>query len=331
MPQLRQDLVTGHWVVIAPERAKRPNDFIAAEPTKQSSTASCPFCLHSDVYKKQRLKKFETEHIYVIPNSYPAFLEDPRNCSHRSYPVEDGFYNARPATGGHDVIIIKDHEHTLFDFTAERLTELMTMAKRRYLYWHHDCNTNYAMLIYNQGVQAGASIAHPHAQLFASNIIPNQVSRELAGSQHYYEERGSCVFCDIITHEQKQKVRVVAENASFLAVTCYAARFPFETWILPKIHQSIFEDSSPTLLSHLGEMMQIVIERLGAVLKQPALNFYLHDSPISVSEGKHYHWHLEVAPRVSTYGGYELGSGTIIDVMSPEDAAKYLRDGEQNN
>lgn len=183
----------------------------------------------------------------------------------------------------------------------------------------------YSMLIYNQGVGAGASIHHPHAQIMASNIIPNYISKEVAGSERYFENNGSCVFCDLTSHEKTSKTRVIEETANFIAFTFYAARFPFEVWVLPKLHSAHFEDEKDEILPELSKVMRSVIAKIGKTLERPALNFFLHDLPTTLDRADYYHWHIEIAPRVSTYGGYELGSGTVIDVMAPEDAAEFLK------
>jgi len=324
MPQLRQNIITGEWVVIAPERAKRPSDFMAVESLKPShSSINCPFCPDGKAFKN-KLTEPESKNIYVIANNFPAFLEDESVSSSRSYKVEDGFYNLRPATGGHDVIIIKSHDKQLFDFSPALWGELFAVAKKRYEHWRTVNNAHYSMLIYNQGPKAGASVVHPHAQLMASNIIPNQISKELRGSQSYFEENGTCVFCDLIEHEKREKTRVIDETPDFIAFTFYAARFPFEMWVLPKRHIAHFEEETEPQLAKLGKIMQRLIARYGKLLHQPSINFFLHDLPNSVEDADYYHWHIEIAPRVATYGGYELGSGTVIDVMSPEEAAKFL-------
>lgn len=325
MPQLRQNLITGDWVVIAPERAKRPQEFVVADTLRYEVRARCTFCLDGPVYKKENIKEFETKEIYVVPNKFPAFLEDPSMCSPRTYKLEGGFYRARPSTGGHDVIIVKDHDRQLFDLTARQWAEMFLVAKRRYRYFRRQCKHDYSMLIYNQGAQAGASIYHPHAQLFASNIIPNLVSRELRGAEGYYERNAACVFCDFASHEIEEKVRLIQRTKNYLAVTFYAARFPFEIWVLPTHHLSHFEDESDGHLGELSELLADVTARLDRVLKKPPFNFFIHDLPASIGETEYYHWHLEITPRVSMYGGYELGSGVVIDVMAPEVAAEYLR------
>lgn len=325
MPQLRQNIITGEWVVIAPERSKRPSDFISADTVKAESTVADPFALTAHAYTKERLKDFETKHIYVFPNKYPVFLEDPKKCSHRTYRLESGFYGARPSTGGHDVIVIKEASLDVFSFTNQLWSELFSMAKRRFQYWRHDCNAEHTMFIYNQGAKAGASILHPHAQIFASNIIPNQIFREMQGAQQYFINNGISVFDDLIAHEKIAKNRIVAENGQFLAFTFYAARFPFEVWILPKKAGAHFDQEKETTLHALGEVLAKVMGQYAEVLHRPDLNLFLHDLPKSVTETDYFRWHIEITPRLTTYGGYELGSGVIVDVMSPEDAAEYLR------
>ncbi len=341
MPQLRQNIITGEWVVIAPERSKRPSDFISSEGIKPTTNLNCPFCADNPNYKKNRLKDFdverkmrklrdnvvidENESIYVIPNKYPAFIEDESHASPRAHRLENGFYNVRPSTGGHDVLIIKKHEHQLYDFTDKVWEDLFKVAQKRYTHWRQDKNTLYSMLIYNQGINAGASIHHPHAQIFASNIVPNHITKELIGSEQYYENNGGCVFCDLIKHEQLHKVRVVEENSHFIAITFYAARFPFEVWVMPKTHSDTFENEKAETIECLANIMKKVTKRIGKTLQRPSLNFWLHDTPTTIDRADYFHWHIEIAPRVSTYGGYELGAGTVIDVIAPEDAAEFLR------
>lgn len=324
MPQLRQNIITGEWVVIAPERAKRPNDFVVAETIKPVSKIDCPFCPESENYQKQRVKGFESNNIYVIRNKYPAFIETKEECSPRTYHVEGGFYHTKPGLGGHDVIVIKDHDPQIFDFTITIWQELLAMFAKRYRYWRQDCNTEYAMAIYNQGQRGGASIYHPHAQLFASDIIPNQVVKEQHGAELYYEKHTRCVFCELIKHEMTQKIRVIYESPDIIACTFYAARFPFEIWAFPKKHLSHYETTTRHDHLAIAKCLKNITDKLGMTLKNPPLNFYLHDLPIAISDSRYYHWHIEITPRVSTYGGYELGSGVIIDVMPPEEAAEYL-------
>lgn len=323
MPQLRQNIITGDWVVIAPERAKRPTDYVTADTVKYQSKAECGFCVGQKVYW-ERIKKYDTSHIYVVANKYPAFMENDGDCP-RSYKVEDAFYRARPSTGGHDVVVIKKHDLDLPKFTKAIWMELLETFKTRYLYFHEEKGVAYTMPIYNHGREAGASIEHPHAQIFASNIIPNIITHEMHHTEKYFEHNGSCVFCDLICHEKEFKTRVLFENQDFIAFSFYAARFPFEIWIMPKEHQSRFENEPKSRYANLADCLIDVFSKLAKTLNDPPVNFFVHNLPNSSTQTDYYHWHIEIAPRITGYGGFEMGSGTIIDVFSPEIAAGFLK------
>ncbi|MEK7548422.1 MAG: HIT domain-containing protein, partial [Patescibacteria group bacterium] len=187
------------------------------------------------------------------------------------------------------------------------------------------CHARYTMLIYNQGQPSGASIYHPHAQLFSSNIVPDRILLELDGAKKYFDQRQRCVFCQLLLQEKEAEIRVICESDQFIAFTFYAARSPFEIWVLPKEHGASFASITPAQIKNLATALGHVFGLLDQTLDQPALNFFIHDRPTNSDQFDSYHWHIEIFPRLSLYGGYELGGGTIIDIMSPEDAAKYLR------
>lgn len=331
MPQLRENIITGDWVVITPERAKRPSDYKVDSAPILSEKDSCPFCPGTDGYRaNSHVRGAETEHFYVIKNKYPAFLEGEEHASVRSYYPEKGFYRARAAIGAHEVVVAKNHDQNLITLTANEIAEMMKVFCHRYEDLKKDPNVISIMPIYNHGSSAGASISHPHAQIFASPVVANTVGRELTGAEEYYGINGSCVFCDIIAHEKKEQIRVVSENRNFLAATFYAARFPLETWIYPKRHDSQFENTPHHELLDLAEVLLDVLKRMERNIPHIPLNFYIHTLPTIHSKSYSYHWHLEITPRLANYGGYELGSGVIIDIMSPEDAAEYLRKPNSN-
>jgi UDPglucose--hexose-1-phosphate uridylyltransferase len=182
--------------------------------------------------------------------------------------------------------------------------------------------------IYNHGAEAGASINHPHAQIFASGIVANEVERELDGADNYFGINGACVYCDMIAHEKKEKIRVVYENESFIAFNFFAPKFPFETWVLPKKHESQFELSKPAILKECADAMVEVFSMMDKTLEDPPLNFFIHTLPTIHDNSESYHWHIEIAPRVSRYGGFELGSGVIINTMPPEEATGFLKESK---
>ena len=260
-----------------------------------------------------------------MPNKFPAFVATGQH-EVRSYYPEAGFYRAKPAVGGHDIIVIKQHDLLLPHFTQETMVELISTFQKRYLYYRANAEVEYVLAFYNHGPAAGASIDHPHAQVVASSIVPNHITKEKHGSERYFEINGQCVYCDMINHERNEKCRILAENDGFIMFTFFAARFPFEIWILPKEHQSEFEKISESLMQDLATVLRQGFSMLDQTLHNPDLNFFIHSLPTTSEDAEYYHWHIEIAPRVALYAGFELGSGTIIDVVSPEKAAEFLRD-----
>jgi UDPglucose--hexose-1-phosphate uridylyltransferase len=326
MPELRQNIITGDWVVVAPERAKRPRDFVIPKSVKIAHKENCPFCRESNGFKEnEEFIRMETEHTYVVENRFPAFVEDESKKTVRSFYPENGFYRARASVGDHEVIIIKDHDDSLPQFSNSLMTELLEVIRSRYIWMKEHEKVASIMPIYNHGAESGASIDHPHAQIFASGVVSNEVGKELEGAERYYGINGSCIYCDILKHEQAEKIRVVHQNEDFIAFNFYASRFPFETWILPKEHESQFEETSKSSMKNLGEIMADVLHKIDKTLDNPPLNFYIHTLPTIHESSAAYHWHVEIAPRVSRYGGFELGSDVIINTMPPESAKMYLK------
>lgn len=329
MPQLRQNIITGDWVVIAPERAKRPSDFITSGMVRRDHKDSCAFCLGSAAWQTRLAGvKNETDHIYIIPNKYPAFVSAADQCERRSFSQET-FYLSKPAVGGHEVVVIKDHDLLLPNFPQIVMVELLSTLQHRYRWYRQAaCRPEYTMGIYNYGQEAGASIWHPHAQLFASSIVPNLIQKETQGAERYFESNGVCVFCDLVRHEQLTKTRLQVQTKRFTSFTFYAARFPFELMILPNHHQSRFEDASLVEIENLATVLREILERIERTLNNPPLNIFIHSQPNTSGDADYYHWHVEIAPRLTTYGGFELGGSTIIDIVSPEKAAGFLMDGK---
>lgn len=325
MPQLRQNIVTGEWVVIAPARSQRPDDYAKAIRREiVSNKSTCVFCPKGSEHKR-RFTQYDNKHTWVIANKYPAFVCDAKQCSTRSFYTESSFYRAKDAVGEHDVIVIYDHDSTLPNFSLATWQDLFETIELCMLEHSRNHVVEHIMPIYNHKPEAGASISHPHAQIFSSPVIPNSINKELDGSKRYFENNGFCVFCDLVKHEKKSSTRVIFENEEFIAFTFYAARFPFEIWVIPKIHHSSFESVNKKTRKYLSEAMQDSIARLSNLLADPPLNWWIHTLPTVESHSDYYHWHIEIAPRLTGYGGFELGSGMVIDIQDPEESAEYLR------
>ena len=321
MPKLRQNPLTGEWVVIAPERAKRPDDYVLPKPiAKKKILEFCNFCEGGEAYN-ERLEGVGTKHIYVVNNKYPAFVPK------ESIILDAGkIYNSQQSTGGHEVIVFLDHQTDIEELPTAQLDELLEVYQQRIAYYKQKPEIEYVMPIHNHGAEAGESIEHPHSQLFASCVLPNLIAREIAQTRKFHQKENRCIFCEIIKEEKTFGARLLIETEDFLSFCAYAARVPFEIWILPKTHQEHFDHLTKPKRQQLAQLMSAVIKKLYQGLNDPPFNFFVHTAPAKMSRPLgFYHWHIEIMPRLTIFGGYELGSGIIIDVVSPEKSAEFLR------
>jgi UDPglucose--hexose-1-phosphate uridylyltransferase len=258
----------------------------------------------------------------VVPNKYPALrIEGELNRE------GDGVYDKMNGVGAHEVIIEStNHRDTLSGVTEKQFEDILWAYRDRIIDLKKDPRFRYILIFKNHGEAAGASLEHTHSQLIALPIIPKRVAEELDGSLEYYNYKERCIFCDIIRQEIMQGTRIVAENQDFIAVSPYAPKAPFETWILPKKHESAFENAQKHQYENLARLFSNTLKRMDKVLNSPPYNFILHTSPLKNGDSQHYHWHFEIMPTLTKVAGFEWGSGFYINPTPPEEAAKFLRD-----
>jgi UDPglucose--hexose-1-phosphate uridylyltransferase len=176
------------------------------------------------------------------------------------------------------------------------------------------------------GAAAGASIEHTHSQLIVTPIVPINVQEEMNGALEFFNYRGRCIYCDMVHQELSSERRVVLETPHFVSLAPFASRFPFETWIIPKSHNSHFENIQKTEVDELGTVLKTILLKLESALENPAYNYIIHTSPFDSQALPHYHWHLEVIPRLTRVAGFEWGTGFYINSVPPEQAAQFLRE-----
>jgi UDPglucose--hexose-1-phosphate uridylyltransferase len=190
-----------------------------------------------------------------------------------------------------------------------------------------DFRFKYVLIFKNEGEVAGSSLEHSHSQLIALPIIPKTVKEEMDTAKQYYDSKERCIFCDIINQEIETGKRVIYENDKYVAVAPFAPREPFETWILPKLHESNFGPSDKSF-SGLADIMQRVLKQLDKVLDTPPYNFILHTSAFKDEINDYYHWHIEIMPKLTRTAGFEWGSGFYVNPTPPEEAAKFMREAK---
>src|SRR3989304_2106663 len=175
---------------------------------------------------------------------------------------------------------------------------------------------------------ARRSLSPPHSQLIALPMVPKRTSEEMDAAEHYFARQGTCVYCDLIAQELAGRERVVYENECFIAVAPFAARFPFETWILPKAHMASFGGISAEDVPAMAHVLKTTLLKLALCLGNPPYNYIVHSAPYGSPSSPAYHWHVEIMPQLTRAAGFEWGSGFHINPVAPEDAARYLRETE---
>jgi UDPglucose--hexose-1-phosphate uridylyltransferase len=329
LPELRKDPITGRWVIIATDRAKRPNDF-SRQPVISRGSANCPFDAGREFKTPPEILSYRTSGgpnqpgwtLRVIPNKFPALRVEGELTREG-----EGLYDKMSGVGAHEVIIESpDHVLSIGDLPEKSVEDLFWAFRDRITDLKKDRRLRYIILFKNHGEAAGASLEHTHSQLIALPVIPGRAQEELDGARRYYDFKERCVYCDIIRQELEDRSRLVVETDQTVAVAPWAPRFPFETWIIPRRHASNFEESDVAGIQSLGSVVRTVIRKLEKVLESPPYNFVMHTGPIQESPSLSYHWHVEVIPKLTRVAGFEWGTGFYINPTPPEEAAAFLRD-----
>jgi UDPglucose--hexose-1-phosphate uridylyltransferase len=331
MPELRKDPITGRWVIIASDRAKRPTDFERA-PVKSTGTGFCPFCYGNEsktppeilAYRPQGEPNTPGWTVRVVPNKFPA-LGIEGDLARQG----DGVYDKMNGIGAHEVIIeTPNHEASLASLSPKNIEDVLWAFRDRMLDLKKDPRFRYILVFKNNGEIAGSSLEHSHSQLIALPIVPRSIREQVDGAKQYFDFKERCIYCDIIRQELESKIRVVSENEDFVTLSPFAPRFPFETWIFPKRHEAFFEQSSPRNFENLARAIKSLLLRTDQVLDCPAYNLVLQSAPLRESHLESFHWHIEYMPRLTRIAGFEWGTGFYINPTPPEEAAQYLREAQ---
>ncbi|MBZ5581220.1 MAG: galactose-1-phosphate uridylyltransferase [Acidobacteriia bacterium] len=329
MPELRKDPVTGRWVIIATDRAKRPGEFIR-HPVPPPSARVCPYDYGNEhktppeilAYRNNGGRDEPGWRVRVVPHKFPV-LGIEGELSRQG----EGMYDKMTGIGAHEVIIESpEHSATLADLPERQIEEVLWASKERINDLKRDVRFRYVILFKNYGEAAGASLEHGHSQLIALSVIPKRVKEEVDGAKLFYDMKERCIFCDILRQESATGARLVLETDRFVALEPYAPRFPFETWILPKRHESHYEDADAPTLQNLAWVLRSTLRKIDKTLERPAYNLMVHSAPLQEPDLPYYHWHLEIIPRLTKVAGFEWGTGFYINPTAPEESARFLRE-----
>ncbi len=331
MPELRKDPISGRWVIISIERGKRPADFVSPSH-KRKAGGFCPFCPSNEHTAPPEILAFRPAStppnspgwtLRVVPNKFPA-LQIQGDLA----KMGEGVFDKMNGIGAHEVIIeTPDHQLSLSTMTQRAVEDVLWAYHFRLSDLKKDRRLKYGLVFKNEGEAAGSTLEHTHSQLIALPIVPKAVREEMESAKKYFDNKERCIFCDIINQELSSDKRVIYENDRYIAVSPFAPRDPFETWILPKSHESSFFPPDKSF-SSLAEVLQRILRQLDAVLDTPPYNFILHTSPFSEESNDYYHWHFEILPRLTRRAGFEWGSGFYINPTPPEEATKFMREAK---
>lgn len=332
--ELRFDIVSKHWVVIATGRVRRPKTFKQEKHIKEKkSSKDCVFC---DISKQEKpltvfhngKKVKPTKNgsapknwsVVSVPNKYPAFIKN-RALNKRA----EGPHQLMDATGFHEVVITKNHNKQIAQFSIKQIKEVIDVYQERYLALMNEKFVNYISIFHNHGKEAGASVAHPHSQIIAIPVMDPDIQANIIGSRAFFNTHKKCIFCEMNKWDIKNKKRVVFENKEFIAVCPFASKVAFEVSISPKNHNAYFERINENQKLALAQALQAVTRKLYKGLNNPAYNFFLRTAPCDNKNYDFFHWRLNIMPKTSIWAGFELGAGIEISTIEPEKAAEYLR------
>jgi UDPglucose--hexose-1-phosphate uridylyltransferase len=328
MPELRQNFFTKEWVIIATERAKRPEELATHRPTVAVPrfVENCPFCPgHEDTTPPEVLRHprdlSEPWAVRVFPNKFAALSSEAtptRNLQHLRRRI-DGF-------GFHEVVVDgPDHSGCMALMADAHVAQILTVFKERYNALCTDQRVNHVTIFKNHGADAGASLQHPHSQIIATPVIPSQVRHRLHEALRHYDDAGECMFCHMVEREVEDRTRVVIKSEMFVAMEVFASATPFATHIFPLRHMASFGEITAIEISDLALVLRTLLAKLYIGLENPDLNFTVRSGPSDYTGARHFHWYVSVIPRLTRVAGFELGSGMFINTVLPEAAAEFLR------
>jgi len=326
--EFRRDAVSGDWVLVSSTLQKKPF-FFKRNGARALPRSLCPFEGRRLLDQKELLlwlpkpgkNKIEDWWIRIFPNRFPVVT--PGSIC----PLLEGSLlgHKKIGVGFQEVVITRDHHRPLGVMSEKEIALLLEAYTIRFQALQNEPCVEYILIFHNAGPLAGATVSHPHSQILAVPIIPPDVARSIRGSKLYYETHRQCVHCGIVRKEKREKCRVIYENDLFIVIAPYASHASFEMRIFPKVHEAHFEVIDSKQIAQLSQAMSFVFQRLKTKLKNPDFNFFIHTAPPKAKE-HHYHWHIEVIPRIAIQGGVELGIGMDIIKIPPEEAAQLLKE-----
>lgn len=325
---VRRDPIRRITVIVAEERVRRPGGW--SLPDEPLELSPCPFCPGNERLTPPEVLGFRPAghkndpnwSVRVVPNQLPALRVE--GTLEREAV---GFYDHTSAVGAHEVIVESPaHVRTLDELGPAPITAVAEAWQERLVDLQRDFRLRYPAIFQNVGRAAGAQLLHAHSQLIALPFVPPEVLGELAAFRAHHDAHERCLQCDLLRQEAAAVERVVFENSAFVVLAPYASRVPFELWIVPRRCEARFERMEPRERTAYGEAVFAALRKVNGALGKPALRLVLRTAPFGPPAALPYHFRLELLPVLAPVGGFELGTGVVVNPIAPEAAAEILRD-----
>jgi UDPglucose--hexose-1-phosphate uridylyltransferase len=325
LPEIRIDPLTGLRAIVAGDRANRPGGGLTAPPAQPLDRETDPFAEgHEDrtppevyaVRPNGGAPNTPGWTVRVVPNLYPALSE---NSPHPEPEANPDLFWAGPAQGAHEVIVnAPDPVISLSELEPDQVAAAMDVWRER-MRTHREAA--YVHLIVNERHEAGASLPHTHAQLYALDFVPAAIARERERFGAYATRTmGGNLLADLVQEEVRRRERIVAIDDEVVLMAPYGARVPFQLMIAPRTPRQRFEDDGPLGARMLHEALSRLARRLGS---SPPLNLWVRTAPRG---SEYFCWRIDILPRLTHLAGLELGAGVNLNIVSPEQVAAELRD-----
>ena len=326
MSELRYNRISREWVIIATERAKRPEDFIKAKEKKviPEYKENCPFCAGNEAKTPSETFRIGDQKSWKVRSVFNLFgALSPNDKPERK---TGGMNIALNGFGSHEVIIEHPKHNTCIPLmTDDEVENIIKTYKQRYISIGNLKGIESIIIFKNHGLMAGCSLEHPHSQLVATPIVPPQIRGRLESAMSFFDVMGQCIFCKTLEDELKSGERIVHESEKFVSFMPYAGGAPFMTWIFPRRHMPSFDEINDQEVRDLATHLKCVLQKLYYGLDNPDYNFTIRSVPVREKGTEYFHWYISIIPRVSQPAGFELGSGIFINTSLPEQSAAFLR------
>jgi UDPglucose--hexose-1-phosphate uridylyltransferase len=326
MPDIRSNPVTGDWVIIATERARRPEEFAGGRERRPQPAFApeCPFCPGNEAKTPAEQYRVPADGGWLVrsvPNRFAALTPEGDSLRHTH-----GFRTRLDGVGLHEVIVEAPvHNATTALLPPAHVAEILAAYRHRLRAFYRDRRIEHVIVFKNHGEAAGTSLTHPHSQIVGMPVLPNQLRARLEEAVRHWGNEGRCLYCRTLAEELDDGARVLAENSSFAAFVPYAALSPFHMWIFPKHHGACFGEATDSQLADLAQVLREALARLYFGLGDPDFNYVIRSLSPQEAAVKYFHWYISLIPRVTRAAGFELGTGMFINTALPEDSAAFLR------